>query len=611
MEHPRIIRISAVITLIFVISTLFTSIQSVSSTASMIPADNVSNVAESPVMFSPDEELRQIPEMDSFEDDFSDYKRIERAFIRHQLAKNQSLEESNSDERLFGQSKTAANGDIVVNLDVEKSIYVPGEMVNYSVQATDGMEAATTSIEIYILKGETNNFWRFLYGYENPGSLGLEVIESKSVNTDGDGFYSSSFTPSESDSYIIVVKNQYSYYWNADYRYITVSPIGIFWRLPIFFIPFQELDSYAIALNASDFTPIEGAQVTLEFKAYDYDYELQNELTVFTGTTGMNGLCQIDITGPNIQPDVLIVSLTVNASGQTSTVSRSLWSYYWSQQFLQKYEFIITTDKPIYQPGEMIRTRTLVRESDFYNALKQSVPGITVKAEVKTPSRFLLFRKNIVSSEHGILLLDFQLDEDAEIGSYFLELTTENSTASYEIEVKRYEKPAFRVNIVPEKEYVEPGTRMKGEIVAEYYFGKPVVDGAVTIEFYWKEETEPFGTFTGIMGADGKLSFSQLIPTNPDEYRYYYYYSYITIRATVDTQNCILEVKIISSSPSVTRVYFNFHVKSKKTENICLINGYKQGARTILVSSCRESFKQDFDIKQSYTVNSNRNWFIR
>ncbi|MHA2297682.1 MAG: MG2 domain-containing protein [Candidatus Hodarchaeales archaeon] len=533
----QVIKLSALIMLFFVITTLFTTIQSVMATTNVITADPEHEMLEPAGVALPDHQLRQAPDISGFEDDYGEHKRIEKEFIRHQLTKNRSTEEFTVEDQLPITSKVANDNDVILNLDVEKSIYTPGETVNFSVQATQGLDPASgVTFHLYILKGETTKFWRFLYRDESPGSLGLEVFKELQGSTDSSGFYYNNFIPDEADQYIIVVKKTSSNYWDVDYRYITVSPVGIFWRLPFFFIPYQSFDSYAMVLNASDFTPIEGAEVKLTLRSYDYDYDLNDTVEVFTGQSGANGLSQIKITNPFLIGDLITASLEVIVDGQSTIVSRSLWSYRWSQDILQKYEFIITTDKPIYQPGETIRIRAIVRDNDFYSALKQPAPGVSVTIEVKTPSRFLLFRKQVVSNERGVVLLDFSLDEDTETGSYYLELTADESKASYEVEVKRYEKPAFRVIITPDKEYVEPGKLLTGEIFAEYYFGKPVIDGEVTINFFWQDENTPFGTATGTTGPDGKISFEQQVPilSSNDYYYYRYYSSFITIEVTVE-----------------------------------------------------------------------------
>ncbi len=84
----------------------------------------------------------------------------------------------------------------------------------------------------------------YIYRDEDPASLGLEVFSETTIITDTNGFYYGSFIPNEADRYILIVKCPLSDYWDVEYRYITVSPIGIFWRLPLFYIPYQQLDSF-------------------------------------------------------------------------------------------------------------------------------------------------------------------------------------------------------------------------------------------------------------------------------------------------------------------------------------------------------------------------------
>jgi len=521
--------------LLSVISTLITSVQAVSATTSTVVSSQGIEPLVNTQLPPPEGLLSPIPYLEGYEEDYADYKRIEKAYIQHLIAENASVGENEEYDNFKVKNSISTADRVRVNLDIDKTIYSPGEVVQYSIQTTMELEpAVNTNVRLIILKGQTDNFWRFLYRDYTAVSLGLEVITDTYVTTDSNGFYYGNFTPTESDRYVIVIQHDNSYYWERDYRFITVSPICVFWRIPMFFIPYQQLDSYAVVLNTTDFTELEGADINVSLMSYDYDYENELSIEVFSGQTGANGLCKINITSPMINGNSLSAELTATFNGHTTTVSRWLWTNYYSHLLLNRYEFIVTTDKPIYQPGETIHVRALVRDNDFYGASKQPVPGLETMAEVKTPSRFLLLRKYLVSDNYGVVQLDIPLDIDTETGSYYLELSAGNCTTNYEIEVKKYEKPAFRVTITPDKEYVPPREYLSCDIIAEYYFGKPVTNGQVTVYLFWKEETTTFSTITGLTGSDGKFHFDERIPALPSDDYYYRYGNYIRIEASVE-----------------------------------------------------------------------------
>ena len=80
------------------------------------------------------------------------------------------------------------------------------------------------------------------------------------------------------------------------------------------------------------------------------------------------------------------------------------------------YRVLLTTDKPLYQPGQVIHMRVLALSSfDLQAAAAQNVT-----LEVADGKGNKVFRKNLVTSDYGVADADFQLAPEVNSGDYKL-----------------------------------------------------------------------------------------------------------------------------------------------------------------------------------------------
>lgn len=142
------------------------------------------------------------------------------------------------------------------------------------------------------------------------------------------------------------------------------------------------------------------------------------------------------------------------------------------------YNVLLSTDKPVYQPGHLIHIRTLALDS---NALK-AAQGQPLVLTVADPEGNKLMRKELTTSDFGIASADFQLDTQAMSGDYTLTAEIGPVTSSRTVEVKPYTLPRFAVTFQPDKSFYLPGEMATGTVDAQYFFGKAVVGGQVSIK---------------------------------------------------------------------------------------------------------------------------------
>ncbi len=226
--------------------------------------------------------------------------------------------------------------------------------------------------------------------------------------------------------------------------------------------------------------------------------------TLFSGQTDAKGLVRVAFTVP----------ADLAAAQQQLTFTADVENYGQFQRAEQVYigrvyNVLLSTDKPVYQPGQTIHLRTLALDS---NALK-AAKGQPLVLTVADPEGNKLMRKELTTSEFGLTSADFQLDSQAASGDYILTAEMGPATSSRTVEVKPYTLPRFAVNFQRENSFYQPGTVVTGTVDAQYFFGKPVVGATVSIKGF-VTDVERFQAFevTGITDDTGFYAYEFQTP---------------------------------------------------------------------------------------------------
>ena len=141
------------------------------------------------------------------------------------------------------------------------------------------------------------------------------------------------------------------------------------------------------------------------------------------------------------------------------------------------YNVLVSTDKPVYQPGQTIHVRSLALDAlDLHAA-----DGETVTFTVSDPQGNKLTHSEVAASRYGVASLDFALDTQAPSGDYIVTAALGATESSHSVEVKPYTLPRFEIVFNSDKPFYLPGDTATGSVEAHYFFGKPVAGGQVTI----------------------------------------------------------------------------------------------------------------------------------
>jgi hypothetical protein len=154
-----------------------------------------------------------------------------------------------------------------------------------------------------------------------------------------------------------------------------------------------------------------------------------------------------------------------------------------------KASMLLTTEKPIYQPGQTIHVRALALNRTDYKA--DSERKLTF--ELEDPRGNKVFKKVTATDGFGVASAEFSLADEVNLGAYHLralmgDSSAPSDTAELTLNVERYVLPKFKVAIEftekdgkPRRDY-RPGEHVTGTVRANYFFGKPVDHAQITMK---------------------------------------------------------------------------------------------------------------------------------
>ena len=181
---------------------------------------------------------------------------------------------------------------------------------------------------------------------------------------------------------------------------------------------------------------------------------------------------------------------------------------------------MLTTEKPVYQPGQTIHIRALALDRATHRA--DADRNLTFEVEDSRGNK--VFKKSTATDRFGIAAAEFSLADEVNLGTYHLralvgDSSAPSNTAEVALNVERYVLPKFKVAVEfteidnkPRRDY-RPGDHVTGTVRANYFFGKPV-DHAETALKISSMDVDVFeaGFAKGKTDKDGVYHFDLVLP---------------------------------------------------------------------------------------------------
>jgi hypothetical protein len=225
-------------------------------------------------------------------------------------------------------------------------------------------------------------------------------------------------------------------------------------------------------------------------------------IPLFDGTTDEAGSVDVSFHIPeDVDPAQNLIIRTESNLGkdqleQSITIDRN-------------YKILLTTDKPLYQPGQIIHIRALAL-STFDQA---PAAGRTVEFTIADGKGNKVFRKTLETSDFGVAPVDFQLATEVNTGPYKISAEMGNAHSEKTVTVERYVLPKFDLTWSTDQSFYMPGEHVSGTLNARYFFGKDVSEAEVVLTgFVFDFERQDVFSIQGQTDENGDFLFEFVLP---------------------------------------------------------------------------------------------------
>lgn len=151
----------------------------------------------------------------------------------------------------------------------------------------------------------------------------------------------------------------------------------------------------------------------------------------------------------------------------------------------QKHYLIL--DKPIYEPGETMYYKSIIRDDDDAN---YKIPSGDIRVVVKASGQNDPIYDQIINIKtNGTVDGEIKLPENSPVGYYYLSILDSNSNpdeyypslASKYFQVENYRKPEYTLGIDLKDDKLIHGEKISFELDGQYLFGQPLADQKVNV----------------------------------------------------------------------------------------------------------------------------------
>ncbi len=231
-------------------------------------------------------------------------------------------------------------------------------------------------------------------------------------------------------------------------------------------VPGSQTALRVMVRDSRDGAPLQAAQIKVSLQPANGG----PALSLFNGATNTGGTADVAFKVPeDAAPNQVLVIETTSKLG-SDRVERPV-------TLQRDYRVLLTTDKPIYQPGQTIHLRALALSTFDLKPASAQPLEMTI-ADGKGNK---VFRQQLTTSSYGAASADFQLASQVNGGAYKISAVLDGVTSEKTVTVESYVLPKFAVKLETDKSYYLPGQHVSGKLNAAYFFGKPVSKSDVTL----------------------------------------------------------------------------------------------------------------------------------
>lgn len=255
----------------------------------------------------------------------------------------------------------------------------------------------------------------------------------------------------------------------------------------------------AFVREARFYRPTPDAKVVLLFEREGERRRIAEEVT------DENGICQLTAELPeNLAPGDYQLRVEVDGPEGEAEAEQTV-------SVVRSFRTMLSTDKPLYQPGQTIHMKAISLENDTL----LPVAGRDVVFEIRDAKGNKVFRDEVETSDFGIAAADFELASQVNEGSYTIAVTVGDTTSEREVIVETYTLPRFKIGLETNRNFYSIRDTIEIDLDANYTFGKPVANADVVIHAErFLADWDEFAELKGQTNAAGKISFELPLKSN-------------------------------------------------------------------------------------------------
>ena len=284
---------------------------------------------------------------------------------------------------------------------------------------------------------------------------------------------------------------------------------------------------------------------------WDLDDDQHKQLPPMQGRTDAHGNAVLLVKVPTDIENGPSIEITAARGSWTASKSIEL-------RIRNQSTITISTDKPIYQPGQVLHMRALVFGPDNH-----ALAHAAVKFRVSNEDSDDEFAVEAHTSAFGVAQADWEIPRKVQLGDYKIQVDDEerDGHSRAQVRISRYELPQFTVDPSTDKAFYLPGQQPKVEVKATYLFGQQVKRGTVRVVRdngrHWNSDKKEYesdqeevtqgeldGTGAFTANLDVTEDFDDLDNSDYERYKDLRYAAYVTDLSTNRTEQRHFTVRI-------------------------------------------------------------------
>jgi uncharacterized protein YfaS (alpha-2-macroglobulin family) len=221
-------------------------------------------------------------------------------------------------------------------------------------------------------------------------------------------------------------------------------------------VPGSDAALRVIVRHAGAGTPIEGAALKVSLKPQN-DWRTR---VLYEGKTNAQGTNDITFHVPDDVSGTAELIVETRSSLGSDRLDQSVTAQ-------RDTKILVTTDKPLYQPGQVIHLRALALSTFDM----KPTAGQPIELMIADGKGNRVFRDTSETSDYGVASADFTLASEVNTGPYKITATMGTTSSEKTVTVERYVLPKFEVKVTTDRDYYLPGQHVTGHLQADYFFG--------------------------------------------------------------------------------------------------------------------------------------------